>query len=108
MKKQQIPRWAREDRLSDLVWITENLEILWPVAHEQFQKHGPGAIVVDTTVRPIGTGHPFTYMPRSTVNASSSADTQRMVREYDPKSEMVIVLLKKIRRESTYRVQTRT
>jgi hypothetical protein len=88
-----------------MVWISDNLGIFWPAAQEQYQKQGRGAIVVDTTVQPIGTGHPFTYLSQEEITEISSTDTQRMVQTYNPEREFVIVLLKERDRESTYRIQ---
>ena len=47
-----IPEWAVQERLSDLAWIKENLDVFWPAAQAQYRLEGRGAIVVDTTVRP--------------------------------------------------------
>jgi hypothetical protein len=99
-----MPAWAKRERGSDLIWITENMHVFWPAAQKQYQQHGRGAVVVDTTSRPTGAGHPFTYYPQAQVNETEDEDAQRMVREYDPQSEMVIILLKPQDRVSVYRV----
>jgi hypothetical protein len=59
--------------------------------------------MVDTRVRPCGNGHPFTYFTQAEVNATQDHEAQRLVREYDPDTEMVIVLLKQRGRVSVYR-----
>jgi hypothetical protein len=100
----RIPSWAERERVSDLAWISENLHVSWPAAQQAYEKHGRGVIVVDTTQRPTGEGHPFGYFPQSMVEQTGDEDTQRMVREYDPSWEMVTVLLKTHDRTSTYRV----
>ena len=41
------------------------------------------------------------------VAEETDADVQRMVKQYDPEREMVVVLLKVKDRVSTYRVQMR-
>jgi hypothetical protein len=104
-KRRKIPEWARQQRLSDMAWITENLHLFWPAAQQQYQALGRGAIVVDTTLRPAGGGHPFTYYPQEQVDATDEEDLQRMVREYDPATEIVIAMLKSEERESVYRVR---
>ncbi|HEX9870552.1 MAG TPA: hypothetical protein VGC99_18555 [Candidatus Tectomicrobia bacterium] len=63
-----------------------------------------GALVVDTTVRPTGAGHPFGYVSQEQVRQFGSKDEIRMVTVYDPSWEMVIVLLKPRDRISSYRV----
>mgnify|MGYP001258251378 CR=1 FL=1 len=100
----QIPSWAERERFDDLYWIGENLHIFWPVAHHGFEELGRGAIVVDTSSRPTGVGHPFGYFPRESVEEYGDQDTLRMIREYDPTWELVTVLLKPRDRSSTYRI----
>jgi hypothetical protein len=87
-----------------MAWIVENMHVFWPAAQQQYQEHGRGAIVVDTMSRPTGAGHPFTYYPQAQVNETDDVDAQRMVREYDPQNEVVIMLLKPHDRVSVYRV----
>ena len=61
--------------------------------------------MVDTTSRPTGEGHPFGYFPREVVEEQGDEDTQRLVREYDPPTEFVSVLLKIQDRVSSYRLR---
>jgi len=86
-------------------WIGENLHIFWPVATAVFAKQGRGAIVVDTTSRPTGEGHPFGYLPQAEIEQRDDEDIKRMVQEYDPQQEFVVVMLKPNDHISTYRVQ---
>ena len=99
-----FPAWAEKDRAGDLAWIRENLHVFWPAAQQGQEEFGRGAIVVDTTLRPTGEGHPFGYLPQQKVEEVGDEDAQRMVREYDPGWEMVTVLLKPHDRVSVYRV----
>ena len=87
-------------------WIGENLYIFWPVATAVFAEQGRGAIVVDTMSRPTGEGHPFGYVPQAEIEQRDDEDIKRMVREYDPDNEFVLVMIKPHDRMSTYRVQT--
>ncbi len=100
-----IPDWAKHERQSDLAWIVENQHILWRSAQQQSKIHGRGAIVVDTMIQITRAGHPFAYYLQMQINEIGGIDAQRMVREYDPQNEMVIVLLKSQERLSVYRVQ---
>ena len=107
-EKRQIPDWARRERQRDMEWIRENLFIFWPAATAAYVKQGRGAIVVDTTSQPIrGKGNPFGYFPQAMIEARDDEDAKRMVREYDPDWEFVLVMLKPRDRASTYRVQAR-
>ena len=103
-EQQQFPVWAERERGADLVWIQENLHVFWPVARDAYEELGRGAIVIDTTSRPTGEGHPFGYFPEETIDQYGDIDTKRMVKEYNPGWEMVAVLLKSQNRTSTYRV----
>ena len=102
-----IPAWAQQERQGDLAWVHENRELFRAVASLAFEDVGRGAIVVDTTIQPIpGEGHPLAYFTQERVQEHGDQDTQRMVSEYDPATELVLVLLKSDNRTSTYRVRT--
>ena len=59
---------------------------------------------MDTTSRPTGAGHPFTYLPQAGIEQMNDPDALRMVRAYDPTWEFVTTLFKSQDRVSTYRV----
>ena len=48
-----IPEWAVQERLSDLAWLKENLDVFWPAAQAQYRCKGRGAIVVDYSTRTV-------------------------------------------------------
>jgi hypothetical protein len=105
LENRSIPDWARQERGDDLAWIEQNREVFWAVASLSFDDVGRGAIVVDTTLQPIpGQGHPLAYFSQKQIEAQRDEDTKRMVAEYDPATELVLVLLKPNERSSTYRV----
>ncbi len=83
-----------KDRAADIAWIQENMHLFWPTAQEQYQTHGRGALVVDTTVRPTGAGHPTYYYPQAMVEEVGHNNATRMVRTYDPQTEIVFMLMK--------------
>ena len=67
---------------------------------------GRGVVVVDTTALPSEEGgHPFGYLSGDDLAQFNDEDTTRMVGEYDPESEFVILLWKPGDRTSTYRVK---
>src|SRR6266540_2260085 len=102
----KIPAWAREERASDLAWIAENLPSFWPSAQAQFAAQGRGVIVVDTTLQPDpNAGHPMYYVPRELAEQTNDDDVTRMLNEYAPEREFIVLLLKPEERTSTYRVQ---
>src|SRR3954470_7883117 len=101
-----LPEWAQEERQRDILWIKENMNIFWMVAFAAFNGSGRGAIVVDTTALPVeGMGHPYGYYLRTTIDEIGDANIKRLVREYRPEREFVIVLLKPEERTNSYRVQ---
>ncbi len=107
VERPNLPDWARRDREDDKAWIHENLHVFWPLGRELFREHGRGAFVVDTTFQPRpDAGHPFSYFPKEQLDKDDT-DVMRMVREYKPAAEFVIVLLKQQERQSSYRVRAK-
>jgi len=83
----------------------ENLDAFSAIASLAFKEEGRGAIVVDVTSQPLpGAGHPFAYFDQETIEQQDDRDVTRIVAEYDPAQEFVVVLLKPQDRTSTYRV----
>ena len=93
LERGHIPDRAVRERQRDMEWIGENLLIFGPVAAAAFDEEGRGAIVVDITSRPTGQGHPFGYVLQAEVEELDDEDIRRMVREYDPDHEFVVVML---------------
>jgi hypothetical protein len=104
-ERKEFPDWANQDRQGDTEWIGENLHVFQPAASNAFKEYGRGAIVVDITSRPTGEGDPFGYFPQELVEAYEDEDINRMVREYNPEAELVVVLFKSENRTSTYRIK---
>lgn len=101
-----MPDWARRERQADMGWIGENFHIFWPAATVAFEEIGRGAIVVDTTTQPVeGAGNLFAYFPQEFMELYDDEDTRRFVKEYDPRKEIVVMLLKSHDRTSTYRIR---
>jgi hypothetical protein len=100
-----LPDWAEQERAGDLAWLRDNVHIFWPAAQIGYQTVGRGAIVVDTTTRPTGAGHPFGYLDQEAIEQSGDEDAQRLVREYEPDVEFVTTLLKTEERASTYHLR---
>ena len=105
-EKQNIPAWAHLERRHDFKWIDENIDGFWPVAQDAFVEVGRGAIVVDTTSQPAPEdGYPFGYLSQEQLEQDGDEDTKRMLSEYDPSRELVLLLLKPENRTSTYRIR---
>ena len=104
-ERRKIPEWAKRERLRDCEWIGENLGSFWPLAKEVFKEVGRGAIVVDTTSQPTGEGNPYGYFSQEDLTKFEDEDTDRMLENYDPEKEFVILLLKPKDRTSTYRIK---
>ena len=103
-RDRKIPDWARKEREQDLEWIGEYFEVFWFTSNLAYREVGRGAIVVDTTIQMPGAGHPFGYGPQEGIEEQDDEDAKRMVKEYDPQKEIVVVLWKDEERTSTYRV----
>jgi hypothetical protein len=106
-ERRNLPDWARRERMGDMLWIQDNLELFFAATALFYEDAGRGALVVDTTQQPVeGLGHPFGYFNQDSIEEVFDDDTRRMVQEYQPDREMVIVLLKSDARTSTYRVRS--
>ena len=100
-----IPDWARQERESDLAWIVANLDQFSVTAKRAFIEAGRCAIFVDTTIQLApDAAHPYGYVLQVQIEEAANDDTKRMVKEYDPLREFVVVLLKPGDRVSTYRI----
>lgn len=105
-ERRDLPEWARRERQQDLSWIQENLDVFQFAAQIAFAGTGRGAIVIDTTIQPLPEGgHPFAYFSQDQIEEDEDEDIKRMVREYEPTQEFVLVLLKEQNRTSVYRVK---
>jgi hypothetical protein len=106
-EKRNIPDWAQQERQGDFDWIGENLDVFRNTATLAFKEAGRGAIVVDTTLEHMpGVGNPFGYFSQDQIAEQGNDAISRLVAEYDPAQEFVVVLLKRDHRTSTYRVAT--
>ena len=101
----KIPEWARQERGRDFEWIGKNLIDFWPLARDAFKDIGRGVIIVDTTSQSTGKGHPYGYFSKEDIAGFDDEDTNRMLQNYDPDREFVILLIKSGDRTSTYRIQ---
>ena len=63
---------------------------------------GRGAVVVDTTFEPNGGQRHFGYYPQKFFDKGNNEVTKYTVRNYLPKQEFIVVLLKTKYRSSTY------
>ena len=104
-EKNQIPEWAVRERQADLSWINENLDVFWQTAVTGAQFVGRGAIVVDVVSKPMGSGNYFTYITQADLERFEDADVNRLLEKYEPKEEMVMVLIKPEERTSSYQIR---
>ena len=94
---------TKHDRDLDLRWIGDNIGVIGSSAVEGYAKHGRGAFFADHTkdgVVPL-----VVYVPQSSGKLlDDDPDAARMVRDYNPETEFVIVIVKRGDRASSYRV----
>ena len=100
-----IPEWAQAEREHELTWIRQNLDVFWFSASTAARQLGRGAIFVDALAKPLGQQNLFTFFTLEEVTAYENEDINRLIENYDPEKELVIVLLKKEGHMSSYRVQ---
>ena len=97
----------------------EFIRINWPTAAafawQQYRNQGRGCIVIDVTKAqdpPPGESHlfgetPGAYVPYKVVRVTGDDDVKRMVKEYNPRQEVVFVFLRMDGGVSSYRLKIR-
>ncbi len=100
-----IPDWAARERMQDVTWIGQNLDLFWQTAVQGAHLLGRGAIVVDVESRPLGSGNLFAYFAQADVAQYEDVNINRLVAGYEPETELVVVLLKPGARTSSYRLR---
>jgi hypothetical protein len=104
------PNSADREHPKESAWIIEDLDVFWLFASRAFEETGRGAIVVDTNVQPTpGAGHPVGYFSQERIEDNALTTTKderirRMVAEYHPTEEYVLVLLRPGDNASAFRV----
>ena len=100
-----LPEWAQRERWTDLAWLSDRLPLLHLLAGAAFDACGRGALLIDTTRQFPERGHPTVYLGQGALVAYADNDLERLVTDYTPPLELVVVLLKAEGRRSTYRMQ---
>jgi hypothetical protein len=94
-----------QERQRDLAWIGEHVAFFWETAVMGSRLIGRGAIVVDVEAQPMGNDNLLSYFPQADLERFEDDDMMRLVQQYQPDSEFVLVLLKPEARTSSYRVR---
>ena len=104
-ERNNLPAWAERERWNDLAWISTNLPNFWSAAILAYQELGRGAIVVETNFRVHEGGHPVAYLTEEHIARYDDVDINRLLTEYTPEQELVVILLKEQQRTSAYRLR---
>ena len=91
----------------DFEWLAENLDIFRSVVVEATARHGRGAVAVDLIRPPVNGGNLCVYWPQKHIDACAGEAVRALVREYEPESEVVVMILKPGDRISAYRLRVR-
>lgn len=101
-----IPDWAQRERWMDLAWIGDHLPAFLSAAQIAYEQVGRGAIVIDTAFQTQAGSHRAAYFTQQEILRYEDADIDRLVDEYEPQEELVVVLLKESGRSSSYRLRS--
>jgi hypothetical protein len=82
-----------EEHLRDLEWIEENRTLFWLIATVACEQTGPGAIIVDLSKPSNDGAYLLCYMTQGDIELGDN-HLDRLLREYNPHREFVVVLLK--------------
>lgn len=69
------------------------MHTIWPAVQRCYASQGRGALVVDLTIH-LGASNPFLYFSKEEIEQHADPDDLRLVNQYNPQSEFVIILLK--------------
>ena len=105
VERNNLPAWAERERWNDLAWIATHLPDFYSAAMLAYQDLGRGAIVVETNFRLPQGGHPAAYLTEEQIARYEDEDITRMVTDYTPEEELVVILLKERQRTSAYRLR---
>ena len=100
-EKEHPYNWVRR---IDLEWIEQNFDVFQAAVRRVFDHVGRGAVVIDVTMPPMGDGHPFSYWSQSDLEKKHDDEVNRLVQEYAPREELVVILLKPKKKVHAYRV----
>ena len=104
-ERNNLPAWAERERWNDLAWISTNLPNFWSAAILAYQELGRGAIVVETNVRVREGSHLVAYLTEEHIARYDDEAINRLLTEYTPEQELVVILLKEQQRTSAYRLR---
>lgn len=104
--KPHIPEWAQRERWADLAWIVDNLPALCSAASSAYAALGRGAVVVETTYHAQDGAHPAAYLTQEQIVRYGDTAIDRLIADYTPEEELVVILLKEAQRTSAYRVRS--
>ena len=88
---------SEAEKARELAWIREHLPAFWVTAYGGHRGQGRGAIVIDTTIEPLGEDTPFYYVPQTRFEAQEdevSRGLAKLVEEYRPESQFVAAFIR--------------
>lgn len=86
-----------EAKARELAWIKEHVTAFWSTAYAGYYDEGRGAVVIDTTVEPLGEDTPFYYVQHARFTDREddvSRQVATLVTEYDPQEQFVAVFIR--------------
>lgn len=80
-------------RASDLQLIRESRRTLWSGGRKQYRIDGRGLLIILADKPPLpGQGYPIMWLTEAQLRTAGDADAGRMVRKYDPRKEIVVLV----------------
>lgn len=96
--------WGELEQQADLGWIDQNLTTLASFAMTEHEEQGNGLIMVNTAERSAEHGHFYSFLPQAIIEEFESDDPKALVRDYDPQTQIVVMLVKSNAYISSYLV----
>ena len=87
------PNMNPAQRTSDMQLIRDSWQTLWSGGRKQYRTDGRGLLIILADKPPLaGQGYPILWLTEAQLKTAGDADAERMVRKYDPRKEILILV----------------
>ena len=80
-------------RIKDMHLIRDSWQTLWNGGQKQYPTDGRGLLIILADKPPLpGQGYPILWLTEAQLRTAGDADAERIVRKYDPRNEIVVLV----------------
>lgn len=88
---------SEAEKAKELAWLREHISAFWVTAYEGHREQGRGAVVIDTTTKPLGEDAPFYYVPQARFESQEDEvllGLVKLISEYGSENQFVAVFIR--------------